>query len=147
MRTTNASECGCGSSTGPMENNESMRIWYDMKQNGFVSLKEISSILKKKKESEETKKKTNTVKGEVANKCINVGAPSGWLYGINPGIIKHVRNNKQQHRPLEQSRSGSREINVVSNEHSHSSVVDQLDLSLNKTFNPACLGLECKAVS
>ncbi|KAH0448944.1 hypothetical protein IEQ34_022744 [Dendrobium chrysotoxum] len=73
-----------------------------MKQNGFVSLKEISSILKlrghhprKKKESEETKKKTNTVKGEVANKCINVGAPSGWLYGINPGIIKHVRNSKQ----------------------------------------------------
>ncbi|KAH0449694.1 hypothetical protein IEQ34_020386 [Dendrobium chrysotoxum] len=116
-----------------------------MKQNGFISLKEIAAIPKPR----ETKKKIDMVKGEVGNKCINVGAPSGWLSGLNPGIIKHKLENQelQQHRPLDQSRSGSREINVVSNEHSHSSVADQLDLSLNKTFNPVCLGLECKAVS
>ncbi|KAH0465032.1 hypothetical protein IEQ34_005135 [Dendrobium chrysotoxum] len=164
VRATDASECG--SSTGPMENNESMRIWNEMKQNGFVSLKEIAAIPKprgrqpRRRKSEETKKKTDTVKGEVANKCINVGAPSGLLSGLNPGIIKHVRNSKQvnsiieamlqseklenqelqQHRPLEQSWSGSRGVNVGSNERSHSSVADQLDLSLNKTFNPACFG-------
>lgn len=163
VRTTGASECG--STTGPMERNESMRRWNEMKQNGFVTLKEIAPIPKprgrqpKKKKSEETKKKSDMAKGELVNKCINVGAPSGLLSGLNPGIIKHVRNSKQvnsiieamlqseklekqelQLRPLEQSRSGSRGVNVGSNEPRHAPVADQLDLSLSKPFDPACFG-------
>ncbi|XP_020572753.1 uncharacterized protein LOC110019436 isoform X2 [Phalaenopsis equestris] len=163
VRATDPSECG--STTGPMENNESMRRWNEMKQNGFVSLAETVPSSKprhrqpKKKKIEEMKKRSNTTKAELANKGINVGAPSGLLSGLNPGIIKHVRNSKQvnsiieamlqsekvenqelQHKPLEQSRSGRRGANVGSNERRNALVSDQLDLSLNEAFNPACFG-------
>lgn len=163
VRATDASECG--STTGPIENNESMRRWNEMKQNGFVSLTEIAPISKPKgrqprrKKNEETKKKSDMGRVEPTNKCINVGTPSGLLSGLNPGIIKHVRNSKQvnsiieamlqseklekqeqQHRPLEQSRSGSRGVNLGSNEHRNAPVVDQLDVSLSKAFDPACFG-------
>lgn len=162
-RATDASECG--STTGPIENNESMRRWNEMKQNGFVSLKEIAPISKprgrqpKRIKNEEAKKKSDMGKGELTNKCISVGTPSGLLSGLNPGIIKHVRNSKQvnsiieamlqseklekqelEHRSLEHSRSGSRGANVGSDEHRNAPVADQLDVSLNKAFDPACFG-------
>ncbi|KAK8957572.1 hypothetical protein KSP39_PZI001425 [Platanthera zijinensis] len=156
VRAADSSECG--STTGPMDSNESMRKWNEMKQQGFVSsFMSIAPIPKprnrqpRKKKSEETKRKSNFVKDEMANKCTKVAAPSGLLSGLNPGIIKHVRNSKQVnsiieamlqnekqellHRSLEQSRTGTRGVILGPSEHAHALEADQLDLSLNKSVD------------
>ncbi|KAK8964179.1 hypothetical protein KSP40_PGU009605 [Platanthera guangdongensis] len=163
VRAADSSECG--STTGPMDSNESMRKWNEMKQQGFISsFMSIAPIPKprnrqpRKKKSEETKRKSNFGKDEMANKCTKVAAPSGLLSGLNPGIIKHVRNSKQVnsiieamlqnekqellHRSLEQCRTGTGGVNLGPSEHAHALEADQLDLSLNKSVDTSFFGSE-----
>ncbi|CAD6251979.1 unnamed protein product [Miscanthus lutarioriparius] len=91
----------CGSTTGATEESESHRKWREMKQNGFLSSSHGSAMVprphgraSKRKRDDEFKKSTSTQHGQ-ANKSMKVAAPSGLLSGLNPGIINHVRNSKQ----------------------------------------------------
>ncbi|KAI0527549.1 hypothetical protein KFK09_003153 [Dendrobium nobile] len=99
VRSTAASECG--STTSSLEISESMRKWNEMKQNGFVSTVQVKASiprLKKcqsRKRKDELKKIIHITKQEQLNKKNNVTDPSQFLSGLNPGIIKHVRNSKQ----------------------------------------------------
>ncbi|KAK8952890.1 hypothetical protein KSP40_PGU007774 [Platanthera guangdongensis] len=151
----------CGSTTGPIEINESMRKWNEMKQNGFVSTFQVKSLIPlaqkfkpTKKNNENIKKKVDTTRRKQSNMHTMVSASSQILSGLNPGIIKHVRNSKQvnsilkamlQNEMLEKQeteRSNSeieRGTNKVCNgwkAHSNASAHGHLELSLNKPLNP-----------
>ncbi|KAJ0971282.1 hypothetical protein J5N97_019241 [Dioscorea zingiberensis] len=106
LKSTDASECG--STTGPLEESEPLRMWKEMKQNGFLSSSHGGVPMPKqrgrqsrKKKNDDRKKRTETAKKEQANKLTKIAAPSGLLSGLNPGIINHVRNSKQVHSIIE----------------------------------------------
>ncbi|XP_072997292.1 uncharacterized protein [Typha latifolia] len=113
----------CGSTTGPVEESEPLKMWKEMKQNGFLSSLHAGVQESKqrgrqprKKKDDGCKKKTEFARKEQVNRFMKVAAPSGLLSGLNPGIINHVRNSKQvrsiieaivrseKHDTLEQSR-------------------------------------------
>ncbi|KAL5710042.1 hypothetical protein ACHQM5_020654 [Ranunculus cassubicifolius] len=112
-KSAEASECG--SSTGPLEENESYRRWKEMKRNGFLSsahggipvpdqtqrLKKRKMEQLKKKKPDSLKKKMEIAKREQVHRFTKIAAPSGLLNGLNPGIINHVRNSKQVHSIIE----------------------------------------------
>ncbi|KAG0452313.1 hypothetical protein HPP92_024977 [Vanilla planifolia] len=154
-RSTGASECG--STTAPMEKSESMRKWNEMKQKGFISsFHGVAAIPKprgrqsKRVKDDEINKKTELTKRELVNKNTKVAAPCGLLSGLNPGIIKHVRNSKQVNsiieamlksekvekqelnKPIDQFRSVTKSIMHEAKEHIHAPVDDRLNLTLNK---------------
>ncbi|KAH7667482.1 hypothetical protein IHE45_12G061200 [Dioscorea alata] len=106
VKSTDISECG--STTGPVEESEPLRMWNEMKQNGFLSSSHGGIPMPKqrgrhhrKKKNEELKKRNEIAKKEHANKLTKIAAPSGLLSGLNPGIINHVRNSKQVHSIIE----------------------------------------------
>ncbi|ONK62552.1 uncharacterized protein A4U43_C07F5280 [Asparagus officinalis] len=112
LRSTDASECG--STTGTLEESEPLKMWKEMKQNGFLSSshggishggipvpKQRSRQPKRKKEEEFKKKSEIMTKREQPNKYTKNAAPTGLLSGLNPGIIKHVRNSKQVNSIIE----------------------------------------------
>ena len=148
-RSVDASECG--STTGPLDESEPLRMWKEMKQNGFLSSshggipvpKQRGRQPKRKKE-EELKKKGDITKKELPSKYSKIAAPTGLLSGLNPGIIKHVRNSKQvnsiieamlqseksasqmQNRPADQLGSERKDVTA------HSSAGNQFSLYLNR---------------
>ncbi|KAI5346710.1 PREDICTED: conserved (UCP030365) [Prunus dulcis] len=89
----------CGSCTGPLEEKDSMRVWKEMKQNGFLSSTHggipMPKQRTKKSKNEELKKKMERAKREQVDRFAKIAAPSGLLNELNPGIINHVRNRKQ----------------------------------------------------
>ncbi|GFY82039.1 cation-transporting ATPase [Actinidia rufa] len=89
----------CGSSTGPLEEKDSMRMWKDMKQNGFISASHggipVPKPRGRKKEIDGPKQKMELAKREQVDRFAKIAAPSGLLNELNPGIINHVRNSKQ----------------------------------------------------
>ncbi|OMP05482.1 hypothetical protein CCACVL1_01879 [Corchorus capsularis] len=105
----------CGSSVGPVEVKDSLRVWKEMKQNGFLSnphggISIQTGLLSsshggipvpkqrgRKSKNDVAKKKTEAAKREQVDRFANIAAPSGLLNGLNPGIINHVRNRKQVH--------------------------------------------------
>ncbi|OVA06067.1 hypothetical protein BVC80_1709g13 [Macleaya cordata] len=97
----------CGSSTGPLEENDSLRRWKEMKQNGFLSSSSSHGCVPvpkrrgRKSKSDTLKKKMELAKKEEINRFSKIAAPSGLLTGLNPGIITHVRNSKQVHSIIE----------------------------------------------
>lgn len=95
----------CASSVGPLDENESMRIWNEMKQNGFLSHSHGGAPMPKqqgrKSKSDGMKKKLELAKKERVDRFAKIAAPSGLLNGLNPGIINHVRNSKQVHSIIE----------------------------------------------
>ncbi|PSS32484.1 Microtubule-actin cross-linking factor 1, like [Actinidia chinensis var. chinensis] len=97
LRPTDASECG--SSTGPLEEKDSMRVWKEMKQNGFISASHGGIPVPKphgrKKRIDGPKQKMELAKREQVDRFAKIAAPSGLLNELNPGIINHVRNSKQ----------------------------------------------------
>ncbi|KAF3789152.1 hypothetical protein EJ110_NYTH07255, partial [Nymphaea thermarum] len=135
----------CGSSTGPLEDTNSLRVWKAMKQNGFLS-SELHAPLRKKvhmsrppqskrMKRDLLKKNIELAKREQVNRFTRIAAPSGLLTALNPGIINHVRNSKQVQSIIEalvksekldnsqtqkgvpnQSSSESQEINEKENE-------------------------------
>ncbi|XP_057483568.1 uncharacterized protein LOC130770221 [Actinidia eriantha] len=97
LRPTDASECG--SSTGPLEEKDSMRVWKEMKQNGFISASHggipVPKPRGRKKRIDGPKQKMELAKREQVDRFAKIAAPSGLLNELNPGIINHVRNSKQ----------------------------------------------------
>ncbi|KAJ1384744.1 hypothetical protein SESBI_42268 [Sesbania bispinosa] len=94
-----------GSCTGPLEEKDPMRIWKEMKQNGFLSSSHggipVPKQRGRKSKNEMLKKKMELAKREQVNRFTKIAAPSGLLNGLNPGIINHVRNRKQVHSIIE----------------------------------------------
>lgn len=97
LKSIDASECG--SSTGPLEEKDPMRVWKEMKQNGFLSSSHggipIPKPRAKKSKFDGPKKKMEIAKREQVDRFAKIAAPSGLLNELNPGIINHVRNSKQ----------------------------------------------------
>ncbi|KAK6156001.1 hypothetical protein DH2020_010249 [Rehmannia glutinosa] len=107
LRTRDDSECG--SSVGPLDKKDSMRVWKGLKQNNYMSNLHgavPTSIpkprgRKKTNNNDVMKKKIELAKKEQVDRFARVAAPSGLLNGLNPGIINHVRNSKQVHSIIE----------------------------------------------
>lgn len=86
-----------------------MRVWKEMKQNGFLSsshggvpVPPVPKSRGRKKGNESLiKKKIEIAKKEQVDRFAKVAAPSGLLNELNPGIINHVRNRKQVHSIIE----------------------------------------------
>ncbi|XVF41203.1 hypothetical protein PTKIN_Ptkin01aG0261400 [Pterospermum kingtungense] len=109
----------CGSSIDPVEEKDSLRVWKEMKQNGFLSsshggISMQSGLLSsshggipvpkqrgRKSMNDVLKKKMELAKKEQVDRFTRIAAPSGLLNGLNPGIINHVRNRKQVHSIIE----------------------------------------------
>ncbi|CAL0323223.1 unnamed protein product [Lupinus luteus] len=89
----------------PTEEKDPMRIWKEMKQNGFLSSSHGGIPMPKPRERKSTndmlKKNLELAKQEQINKFTKIAAPSGLLNDLNPGIINHVRNRKQVHSIIE----------------------------------------------
>lgn len=110
----------CGSSTGPAEEKDSMRLWKEMKQNGFLSSSHggisVQNIFLsssqggippmpkqrgRKSKNDTQKKKIELAKRENVDRFTKIAAPSGLLNELNPGIINNVRNRKQVYSIIE----------------------------------------------
>ncbi|KAL0402988.1 UNVERIFIED_CONTAM: hypothetical protein Sradi_1939600 [Sesamum radiatum] len=119
----------CGSSSGPLEEKDSMRIWEGLKQNNYMSIPygavpmPVSKTRRRKKNNNDVmKKKIELSKKEQVDRFAKAAAPTGLLSGLNPGIINHVRNRKQVHSIIEalvkserteNQRSGSKQGNQI----------------------------------
>lgn len=95
-----------GSCIGPIEEKDPMRIWREMKQNGFLSSSSHGGIpvpkqRGRKSKNEMLKRKMELAKREQVSRFEKLAAPSGLLTELNPGIINHVRNRKQVHSIIE----------------------------------------------
>ncbi|KAG7554181.1 hypothetical protein ISN44_As11g004540 [Arabidopsis suecica] len=110
----------CGSSNGPVAKRDPMKVWTEMKQNGYLSNPNggmsttSSSCLvssshggipaprkrgRKIKNNNDAamakKRKIEIARKEEVDRFARLAAPSGLLNELNPGIINHVRNKKQ----------------------------------------------------
>ncbi|KAK9167919.1 hypothetical protein Syun_000059 [Stephania yunnanensis] len=101
-------ESECGSTTGPVEEKDSFKLWKEMKQNGFLSssyggipMPNIPKQRGRKKKNDPLMTKMEIAKKEHVTRFTKIAAPSGLLNGLNPGIINHVRNRKQVHSIIE----------------------------------------------
>ncbi|KAG7030624.1 hypothetical protein SDJN02_04661 [Cucurbita argyrosperma subsp. argyrosperma] len=104
----------CASSTGRLGEKDPLRIWKEMKQNGFLSAshggipapkqrgrRSKNDGVNKKMELAKREKKLELAKKEQIDRFTKIAAPSGLLTELNPGIINHVRNRKQVHSIIE----------------------------------------------
>ncbi|KAK9283259.1 hypothetical protein L1049_011495 [Liquidambar formosana] len=95
----------CGSTTGPLEGKDPLRVWKEMKQNGFLSSSHggipVPKQRGRKSKNDVLKKKMEIAKREQVDRFTKIAAPSGLLNELNPGIINHVRNSKQVHSIIE----------------------------------------------
>ncbi|XP_058752411.1 uncharacterized protein LOC131625580 [Vicia villosa] len=82
-----------------------MKIWTEMKRNGFISSAHGGIPVPKKRgrksKNEFLEQKMELAKREQINRFTKIAAPSGLLNDLNPGIINHVRNRKQVHSIIE----------------------------------------------
>ncbi|CAI0552322.1 unnamed protein product [Linum tenue] len=109
----------CASTTGPVVDKDPLKVWKEMKQNGFLSaphggISSQSNLLssssngpphggvpvpkqrgRKPKNNDIVKKRMEIAKKEQVDRFTKIAAPSGLLNDLNPGIINHVRNSKQ----------------------------------------------------
>ncbi|CAH2074036.1 unnamed protein product [Thlaspi arvense] len=113
------SECG-SSNVPPVEGKDPMKLWREMKQNGFLSnphggISATSSsclvssshggIPAPRKRGRKSKnndaaamvkrRQIEIARKEEVDRFARLAAPSGLLNELNPGIINHVRNKKQ----------------------------------------------------
>ncbi|CAK7339982.1 unnamed protein product, partial [Dovyalis caffra] len=109
----------CGSTTGPVQEKDPLRMWKEMKQNGFLSSSYGGISIQsgsmssshggipmpkqrgRKPKDDVLKKKMELAKREQVDRFTKIAAPSGLLNGLNPGIINHVRNKRQVHSIIE----------------------------------------------
>ncbi|KAI3458465.1 hypothetical protein Pfo_015128 [Paulownia fortunei] len=150
LRSRDDSECG--SSVGPLNEKDSMRVWKGLKQNNYMSSPygavpmPISKPRGRKKFNDDVmKKKIELAKKEQVDRFARVAAPSGLLNGLNPGIINHVRNSKQVHsiiealvrsKRTENQLSGDKKCNQIKSgaQDVHSSGVNTFGLSHGDTL-------------
>ncbi|KAF9594528.1 hypothetical protein IFM89_033498 [Coptis chinensis] len=117
MKLREASECG--SSTFPLENNDTFILGKVVKESDLAlpsSLHKqilVQQVWKSRKDV--LKENMEIAKVEQAIRFRKIAAPSGLLNGLNPGIINHVRNSKQVHSIIEALvKSEKREIDSQS---------------------------------
>ena len=95
----------CESTCNPVEDKDPMKVWKEMKQNGFMSSSHggipIPKSRGRKSKADGLKKKMEIARREQVDRFAKIAAPSGLLNGLNPGIINHVRNSKQVHSIIE----------------------------------------------
>ncbi|VFQ90601.1 unnamed protein product [Cuscuta campestris] len=99
----NAEDVSSTSSVGQLEEKDSLKVWKEMKQNGFLSNSHggIPKASGRRGKNEGMKKKMELAKKERVDRFAKIAAPTGLLNGLNPGIINHVRNSKQVHSIIE----------------------------------------------
>jgi len=99
----NASESG--SWNAPLEKNDAIKVWQEMKHNGFLSLPACKpaprkEVMKRKHDMASRKKKVAKI--EQVNRFTKVAAaPSGLLGKMNHGIINRLRNSNQVYSIIE----------------------------------------------
>ncbi|XP_052184817.1 uncharacterized protein LOC127796622 isoform X1 [Diospyros lotus] len=101
LKLGDASECG--TTTSPLKEKDTMRVWKEMKQNGFLS-SSYGAIPVPRPSRRKTKSDTKNMelaKRVQVDKFVRIAAPTGLLNELNPGIINHVRNMKQVHSIIE----------------------------------------------
>ncbi|CAD5181502.1 unnamed protein product [Musa acuminata subsp. malaccensis] len=133
IKPADASESG--STTGPVEESEPLRVWKEMKQNGFLSSSRGSILMPKqqvrqprKRKYDELKRKTEFAKREQVNRFNKIAAPCGLLSGLNPGIINHVRNSKQVHSIIDAIVHSEKRDNQTQNR-----ITDQAERGIKET--------------
>ncbi|KAI9110737.1 hypothetical protein K1719_018175 [Acacia pycnantha] len=93
------------SCTGPLRQKDHMRIWREMKRNGFLSSSHggipVPNKRGRKSKNDILKKNFELAKKEQVDRFSKIAAPSGLLNELNPGIINHVRNKRQVHSIIE----------------------------------------------
>ncbi|KAJ6885212.1 LOW QUALITY PROTEIN: hypothetical protein NC652_032032 [Populus alba x Populus x berolinensis] len=123
----------CGSTTGPVQEKDPLRMWKEMKQNGFLSSSHGRISIQSgfmssshggipmpkqcgRKPKDDVHKKRRNLQRE--SRLTTIAAPSGLLNGLNPGIINHalVRSEKLENGCLESKqaihlKSGTKETN------------------------------------
>lgn len=111
VRSRDVSESG--STVDPLEEKAALRVWKEMKQNGFLSSSHRAIFCssrggipmpkqrKRKGKQDVLKKNMELARREQVDKFAKLAAPSGLLNNLNPGIINHVRNRKQVHSIIE----------------------------------------------
>ncbi|XP_054793751.1 uncharacterized protein LOC129302448 [Prosopis cineraria] len=94
-----------GSCIGPSKEKDPMRLWREMKRNGFLSYSHggipMPNKRGRKSKNDILKQKLELAKKEQVDRFSKIAAPSGLLNELNPGIINHVRNKKQVHSIIE----------------------------------------------
>ncbi|CAL0333014.1 unnamed protein product [Lupinus luteus] len=136
LKSKNVSESA--SCTGGTEEKDPMKIWKEMKQNGFLSSSHggipVPKPRGRKSKNDTLKRKMELAKREQVNKFSKIAAPSGLLNDLNPGIINHVRNKKQVHSIIEalvkseKNESSSTGSKQASHRMSGSTEVSKMDL-------------------
>ncbi|ONK67941.1 uncharacterized protein A4U43_C05F5450 [Asparagus officinalis] len=152
FRPTDASECS--STNGPSHESNPLKLWREMKQNGFLSsshggipVPKRRGRPPKRKKDDGLLKKSDITKREYPYKYSKDSAPTGLLSGLDPRIIRHVRNKKQVNSILkavvESERSDAQMQNMNANQIgsesedviSHSSAGDQSSLYYRPLFS------------
>ncbi|CAN1852478.1 hypothetical protein LINPERHAP1_LOCUS40664 [Linum perenne] len=84
-----------------MVDKDPLKIWKEMKQNGFLSSPHahggvpVPKQRGRKPKNDIMKRRMELAKKEQVDRFTKIAAPSGLLNDLNPGIINHVRNSKQ----------------------------------------------------
>lgn len=112
LKLRDASECG--STCEPLVEKDPLKVWKQMKKNGFMSTFHGGVLVPKpratKTKAEKIKKKpdTATTTRDQVDRFAKIAAPSGLLNGLNPGIINNVRSSRQVRSKIEALVSSAR---------------------------------------
>ncbi|KAK1366736.1 hypothetical protein POM88_042297 [Heracleum sosnowskyi] len=95
---------GCGSTGNPQVEKDPMKVWKEMKQNGFMSIHRSAPVPNprtKKSKDDAIKKRQDVSRRDQVDRFSKIAAPSGLLNGLNPGIINNLRNSRQVRSKIE----------------------------------------------
>jgi len=142
----NASESR--SCNAPLEKKDAMKVWQDMKQNGFLSLPACKPAPRKdvtKHKHDMASRKKKFAKIEQVNRFTKVAAaPSGLLGELNPGIINRLRNSNQVYSIIEALVRGEKLENTQSRQKSRFKK-EIRDNDANERFNTLSRGSQVSA--
>ncbi|CAN1240077.1 hypothetical protein LINGRAPRIM_LOCUS2593 [Linum grandiflorum] len=139
----NVSECASAIGGSMVVDKDPLKVWKEMKQNGFLSsphggisshnnLVSSSSSLQgpphggvpvpkqrgRKPKNDTLKRRMELAKKEQVDRFTKIAAPSGLLNDLNPGIINHVRNSRQV-RSIIEALVKSEKLDNITREESH----------------------------
>ncbi|XP_047321132.1 uncharacterized protein LOC124925206 [Impatiens glandulifera] len=134
VKASTGGELRCKS--GSLENIDSMKVWKELKENGFLS----TNL------SDKLKLITKIAKNEKFVRPAKIVPPSGLLSGLNPGILRHgIRNRKDVHsiiRSFIQSPKQEESKTVTDNQTSPSMLPVHVSLLPVKAANVASQWLD-----
>ncbi|KAL4610924.1 hypothetical protein ACB092_08G087700 [Castanea dentata] len=88
---------GCGTCNALLEKKDPMKLWQEMKQNGFLSPPAFTPTPNKrasKHKNEMPNRKMKFAKIEQTNRFTEVATRNGLFDELSPGIMNHLRNSK-----------------------------------------------------